>query len=62
MSRFVAYEKLSKRQKKEIDKARRATWGLVNPVSRRVESAKTYNRKRRRREEWDSSAGVLICI
>ena len=32
MKKFVAYEKLSKKQKREIDKAGRATWGSVNPV------------------------------
>ena len=45
MKQFVPYEKLSKKQKKEIDKARRASWGDVIPVSKKIESAKAYNRK-----------------
>ena len=60
MKKFVEYEKLSKRQKKEIDKARRATWGDVIPVTKKVESAKIYNRKRHQRCNWDCSAGVFL--
>jgi len=33
MKRFVEYEKLSKKKKREIDKARRATWGDIVPVT-----------------------------
>ena len=47
MKKFVEYEKLSKKQKREIDKAKRATWGGVIPVTKRVESAKIYNNR-----EW----------
>ena len=46
MEKFIPYEKLSKKQKREIDKAKRATWGDVIPVTKKVESAKIYNRKR----------------
>ena len=59
MKKFVEYEKLSKKQKREIDKARRATWGDVIPVTKRVESAKIYNRKKHQRRDWESSAGVF---
>jgi len=62
VKRFVEYEKLSKKQKKEIDKARRATWGDVSPVTRKIESAKIYNRKRHQRGDWDSGAGVFVFI
>ena len=60
MKKFVEYEKLSKRQKREIDKARRATWGDVSPVTKKVESAKIYNRKKCQRRDWDSGAGVFV--
>ena len=59
MKAFVPYEKLSKKQKKEIDKAKRATWGEVVPVTRRIDSAKIYNRKKHQRGGFDSGAGVF---
>ncbi len=59
MKQFVPYEKLSKKQKKEIDKARRATWGDVSPVTRKIESAKAYNRKKHQRWMEGSEAGVF---
>lgn len=62
MKKFVEYEKLSKRQKREIDKAKRGTWGGVIPVTKRVESAKIYNRKKHQRSTWDSGAGVFVLI
>jgi len=59
MKAFVPYEKLSKKQKKEFDKARRATWGGIVPVTKRIDSAKIYNRKKHQRGDWDSGAGVF---
>lgn len=43
--KFVPKEKLSKRKKRELDLKKRGTWGEVNPVSRKVESKKRYNRQ-----------------
>ena len=51
MKAFVPYEKLSKKQRKEIDKAKRATWGEVVPVTKRIDSAKIYNRKKHQRRD-----------
>ena len=59
MKAFVPYEKLSKKQKKEIDKAKRATWGEVVPVTKRIDSAKIYNRKKHQCRDWASGAGVF---
>ncbi|MBP3657354.1 MAG: hypothetical protein J6K32_11765 [Clostridia bacterium] len=60
MEKFVPYEKLSKRRRREIDKARRATWEGISPVTRKKESAVVYNRKKRRREEMDSGCGAFF--
>ena len=60
MKKFVEYEKLSKKQKKEIDKARRADWNSVVPVTKKIESAKIYNRKKHQRRDWESGAGVFV--
>ena len=59
MKQFVAYEKLSKKQKREIDQAKRATWNGVVPVTKKIESAKIYNRKKHQRRDWESGAGVF---
>lgn len=46
MEKFIPYEKLSKRKKKELDGKKRGSWHGVRPVTKRAESKKTYNRKR----------------
>jgi len=46
---FVSYGKLSKKKRREIDQAKRATWGSVSPVTKRVASEKAYNRKKAQR-------------
>ena len=45
MEKFVPYEKMSKKQKREIDRAKRNTWD-INPVTRKTENKKAYNRKK----------------
>ena len=60
MKKFTPYEKLSKKQKKEIDQVKRADWGDVIPVTKKIESAKIYNRKKCRRWDSDSCAGVFM--
>ena len=62
MKAFVPYEKMSKKQKKEIDRARRAGWGEIVPVTKKIESAKMYNRKKHQRGEFDSGAGVFLMV
>ena len=54
--RFVPQEKLGKKAKKELAAARRAVWAF-SPVSRKVESKKTYNRKRTSRIRYDDGTG-----
>lgn len=46
MERFVEYEKLSKKKQKEINNAKRGTWGNIKPVTKVKPSAKVYDRKR----------------
>ena len=60
MKQFVAYEKLSKKRKREIDQAKRAIWNGVVPVTKKIESAKIYNRKKHQRRDWESGAGVFV--
>ena len=46
MEKFIPYEKLSKKEKRKIDQSRRQTWGELNPVTRKPENSKAYNRRR----------------
>ena len=46
MEKFIPYEKLSKKEKRKVDAMRRNTWGELNPVTRKPENSKAYNRRR----------------
>ena len=48
MEKFIPYEKLSKKEKRKLDQARRQTWGELNPVTRKPENSKAYNRNKAR--------------
>ena len=51
MEKFIPYEKLSKKQKRKLDAARRNTWGGLSPVTHRPENPKAYKRKKRIEEK-----------
>ena len=46
MEKFIPYEKLSKKEKRKMDRAKRQTWGDLNPVTRKPTNSRVYNRKR----------------
>lgn len=48
MEKYISYEKLSKKEKRRLDSARRRTWGVCNPATRKRVSSKAYSRKRHR--------------
>ena len=50
MEKFIPYEKLSKKEKRKMALAKRQTWGELNPVTRKPENSKAYNRKRT--QDW----------
>ena len=53
MAKFIPYEKLSKKEKRKIDQTRRQTWGELNPVTRKPENSKAYNRNKARNWKRD---------
>ena len=57
MEKFIPYEKLSKKKKRELDALGRTLWSL-SPVTRRSENPKAYNRKKARKR-MDDPASVL---
>lgn len=60
MKKFVPYEKLSKSKKRELNRKKRATWGNVNPVTKRIESKKHYKRKSRSASDYTDGFGIFI--
>ena len=44
MKKFVSYEKMSKKQKKELNNRKRTFWN-VNPASKIIPNKKKYSRK-----------------
>ena len=57
MEKFIPYEKLSKKKKRELDAHRRTLWA-ISPVTRRPENPKAYNRKKAQKR-MDDPASVL---
>ena len=57
MEKFIPYEKLSKKKKRELDAGKRTVW-TISPVTRKSENPKAYNRKKA--QKWmDDSSSVL---
>ena len=48
MDKFIPYENLSKKEKRKMDLAKRQTWGELNPVTRKPQNSKAYNRNKSR--------------
>ena len=40
MEKFIPYEKLSKKEQRKINAARRSTWGEISPVTRKPTRSK----------------------
>ncbi|HOU11463.1 MAG TPA: hypothetical protein PL044_12345 [Clostridiales bacterium] len=47
MPRYVPYDKMSKRKKREMNNRRRRTWKGLSPVTRKPPNPRAYNRKKR---------------
>ena len=60
MEKFIPYEKLSKKKRRELDRKGRNDWGELKPVTRKIESGKIYKRKKAKQEE-DLDAS-LFCV
>ena len=56
MEKHIPFEKLSKKKQREIAAKQRGSWNGVNPVTRKVESGKVYNRQKARKWQDDAMA------
>ncbi len=59
MEKFIPYEKLSKKKRRELNQKRRGDWGEIKPVSRKIESGKIYKRKKAK-QEADLDASLFL--
>ena len=57
MEKFIPYEKLSKKKRREQDAGKRTVWA-ISPVTRRPENPKAYNRKKAQKR-MDDPGSVL---
>ena len=51
MEKFVPFEKLSKKEKRKQNRARRNGWGALSPVTRKPLNPKAYNRRKAQRPD-----------
>ena len=60
MEKYIPYEKLSKKKKREMDAGRRTVWA-ISPVTRKSENPKAYNR-RKAQKRMDDAGSVLSLL
>lgn len=51
MTKYISYNKLSSKRRKEINSAKRKTWGFC-PATRIKQNGKIYNRKKTRYRDF----------
>lgn len=61
MKKFVPYEKLSKKERRRLDRKKRRDWGTLDPVTRFGPNQKLYDRKKTARREDFTDGGLLLC-
>ena len=52
MKKFIPRDKLGKKARRQLDSEQRTTW-TFSPVTKKVESKKLYNRKRKAHDRCD---------
>ena len=55
MEKFIPYDKLSKKKKRELAAQRRGSWGM-SPVTRKPTNPKAYDRRKARQMDDPSDA------
>jgi len=59
---YVPIEKQSKQKQKAYHALQRRDWGTMNPITRKVENGKVYNRKKEKMKSkhgWDHGEPCL---
>ena len=60
MEKFIPYEKLSKKERRKQNQARRGSWGAVSPVTRRSKNPRAYNR--RKAQSWKKDPCSVLSV
>jgi len=65
-TKYIPLDKRSKAKQKEYHTMQRKTWGEINPITRKTENKKLYNRKKlNTKSEWrrpsDPTIGFFCC-
>ncbi len=60
MDKYIPCEKLSRKEKQRLNSAKRTTWGNLNPVTRKPETSRAYNRKKAQSWKKEVPNSVLI--
>ncbi|MDE7121890.1 MAG: hypothetical protein K2O42_06995 [Oscillospiraceae bacterium] len=50
--KFIPYEKLSKKARRELDQKKRSDWGAVRPATRIEKNPKAYQRQEKHRTDF----------
>lgn len=58
MEKFISFEKLSKKKKKELNSKKRKSWNGASPVTKRSENKKRYNRNKSRIRDDEFEYGI----
>ena len=58
MAKFIPRDKLSKKARKLLDAEQRTTWGF-SPATKKIESKKLYNRKKKHHVRCDDYVMVF---
>ena len=61
MEKFILYEKLSKKKKRELDAGRRTVWA-ISPVTRKSENQKADNRRKAQKRTDDPGSVLPVFI
>ena len=61
MEKFIPYEKLSKKKKRELNAGKRTVWD-ISPVTRKSENPKAYHRKKAQNGMEDPGSVLSSCL
>ncbi len=62
MARFIPYRKLHKKKRQELDRQKRGSWNGVDPVTRRPEDSKAYNRSKAQSWKKETGDALFLCV
>ena len=60
--KMIPYEKMSKKAKREYDLRKRRDWGGLNPVTRKPENPRAYNRSREKARSIDERSKRRVFV